>query len=175
MGLTCADGKDQCFSKLKGRWALTPSGAVSSGRWHSCALSCVGNSPQLEYADQWVLDNSSWGGVAPSTCNQGRVVCWGDDRMSQGMSGLQAQGAAQYDDFVSVCAAAAHSCAVRSGGQLHCWGYNGNNRIVMPDVYRGVKWQSVRCKVSAIVSRSALFCPLLSPSVFGTPTGRIQN
>lgn len=100
--------------------------------------------------DQWVLGNSSdlgWGGVLPSTCNQGKVVCWGDDRMSQGMSGLQQQGVYEYDDFISVCAAAAHSCAVRIGGQLHCWGYNGNHRAVVPDAYRAFRWQSVRCKV----------------------------
>ena len=155
-GLSCRgeSGQDNCISRLKGRWALTPSGAVSSGRWHTCAIRCEGNNPALEYTDQWVLGNSTslgWGGVVPSTCTQGRVVCWGDDQMHQGNSGLQAQGLADFNDFISVCSAVAHSCGVRSGGELHCWGYYGNNRAVIPELYNYYKWQSVRCKVGCFL------------------------
>ena len=64
-----------------------------------------------------------------------------------GGAGLRAQVLEHHADYISVCAAAAHSCAVRSGGQLYCWGYNGNNRAVIPEAYSGVKWQAVRCKV----------------------------
>ena len=96
-------------------------------------------------------------------------MCWGDNRLAQGAGGLRALekgSVSEFDDFVSVCAAAAHSCAVRKTGEIHCWGHNGNNRATVPQKLINIKWRGVKCRgastcaltVANAINRSSLYC-----------------
>ena len=167
----------KCHARFMGKFALTEFGGVSAGRRQTCAIKCVssvdaeGNTVyQNQQSDSWTLDNrQGWPEFPPATCTQGRVVCWGDDRLGQGAGGLsklEAGKVAQYDDFVSVCSGAAHSCAVRAGGSLYCWGHDGNLRTKVPQRLLSMKWRGVRCRGAHTcalsfadqVNRSSLEC-----------------
>ena len=129
----------KCHAYFEGKWALTEFGGVDAGRRTTCAIKCVDDQAD-DVLDEFAryhppTSEVNWPKYPPATCSQGRVVCWGDNRLGQGQGGLEKlQGGlvAKYDDFISVCAGAAHSCGVRAQGSLHCWGHDGNNRATVP-------------------------------------------
>lgn len=129
----------KCHAYFEGKWALTEFGGVDAGRRTTCAIKCVDDQAD-DVLDEFAryhppTSEKNWPNYPPATCSQGRVVCWGDNRLGQGQGGLEKlQGGlvAKYDDFISVCAGAAHSCGVRAQGSLHCWGHDGNNRATVP-------------------------------------------
>lgn len=156
-----------CRAEFSGKYALTEFGSVAAGKRQTCAIRCV-DDQAADYVDPYVIDNSRslWPSYPPATCTQGRVLCWGDDRLGQGAGGLKKGQFAQYDDFVSVCAAASHSCAVRREGSLYCWGHDGNNRARVPQQLVNEKWRAVQCRgahtcaITTIdqLNRSSLYC-----------------
>jgi len=157
-----------CQATFAGKWALTEFGGVSAGKRQTCAIKCVDDNA-ADYADPYATTKQKWPEFPPASCVQGRVVCWGDSRLGQGARGLKALQngrVAAFDDFISVCAGAAHSCAVRKGGQLYCWGHDGNNRATVPQRLINKKWRGVKCRgastcaitVANAINRSALYC-----------------
>jgi hypothetical protein len=64
------------------------------------------------------------------------------------------------DDFLSVCAATSHSCAVRETGFIYCWGLNKNNRLTVPTAYATQLWTAVKCK-------GAFSCAMVRPRQVG--------
>ena len=157
-----------CKATFAGKWALTEFGGVSAGKRHTCAIKCV-DDKAADYTDPYATARQKWPEFPPATCVQGKLVCWGDNRLAQGAGGLRALekgSVSEFDDFVSVCAAAAHSCAVRKTGTIHCWGHNGNNRATVPQQLINMKWRGVKCRgastcaltVANAINRSSLYC-----------------
>jgi len=156
-----------CQSEFSGKYALTDFGGVAAGKRQTCAIKCV-DDQAAAYTDPYSVENERklWPSFPPATCTQGRVLCWGDNRLGQGAGGLTAKNLQEYNDFVSVCAAAAHSCAVRDEGSLYCWGHDGNKRTQIPQQLVNERWRAVRCRgahtcaltVMDQLNRSALYC-----------------
>ena len=156
----------QCISRFKGKFALTEYGGVSAGKRQTCAIKCV-NDQAADYTDPWAVNNNQqWPEYPPATCAQGKVVCWGDDRLGQGAGGLAKLQLGEIDDFISVCAGASHSCAVRKEGSIYCWGHDGNLRTRVPQRLINRQWRGVRCRgahtcaITMInqINRSSLEC-----------------
>ncbi|EKX40581.1 hypothetical protein GUITHDRAFT_164639 [Guillardia theta CCMP2712] len=167
-GITCQgqSQSDNCIVRLEGTWALTETGGVSAGRQHTCAIMCTPTSPKA--VDSFTVVGAPyampWPSSPPETCTQGVVKCWGDDTFYQAQKGVdELFKNEQYDDFISVCTATAHSCAVRREGSLYCWGYDGNTRTTIPAAYAAQKWIAVRCK-------GAHTCGLTTPNAIGRST-----
>jgi alpha-tubulin suppressor-like RCC1 family protein len=80
---------------------VAPAGPLSSGAFHSCALRA-----------------------------DGTVACWGiprDGRLGEGtLSGVSPAPrlVGGLDDATAVASGDAHTCAIRAGGAVSCWGEN---------------------------------------------------
>jgi hypothetical protein len=84
---------------------------------------------------------SNWKTVAlgaSHTCGikpAGTLWCWGDNGVGQvgnGDSGSDVTLPTQIGagtDWASVAASVDHSCAIKTGGQLYCWGYNNLGQL----------------------------------------------
>ena len=65
----------------------------------------------------------------------GRVQCWGSNRVGQSGDGTQTQGLSPSyvsgleSGVRSVTAGWMHTCAVTTGGGAKCWGYKGNGQL----------------------------------------------
>ena len=136
---------------------------VTAGHWHTCALrssgevSCWGRNSdgQLGNDDMGVdsyvpvpvtgiSDAVSVSANGEHTCAAhatGEVSCWGDNwqgELGNGESGSGAQSAVPVRvsgvaDAVAVASGYDHTCALREGGKVSCWGHNefgqiGNDR-----------------------------------------------
>jgi len=148
------DRKDGCVAKYAGKWALTEFGGLSAGKTHTCGIRCAADTPREFLYEDGACQNGSlpcsFASGPPTTCVQGELVCWGGDRFGQisGMAEalgpeLSQPGAVQ--DWISVCAASAHTCAVRAEGSIYCWGHNGNNRLRVPQAFQAKLWKGVKC------------------------------
>ena len=136
---------------------------VTAGHWHTCALrssgevSCWGRNSdgQLGNDDMGIdsyvpvpvtgiSDAVSVSANGEHTCAvhaTGEVSCWGDNwqgELGNGESGSGAQSAVPVRvsgvaDAVAVASGYDHTCALREGGKVSCWGHNefgqiGNDR-----------------------------------------------
>jgi len=85
--ITCEDEFDKCVAKFKGKWALREFGGVQAGKTHTCGIKCADNPPRdIMYQDIFCQNGSkpcSFPEPIPSTCTQGKVVCWGGDDFEQ--------------------------------------------------------------------------------------------
>jgi alpha-tubulin suppressor-like RCC1 family protein len=84
-----------------------PFAAVVAGGDHTCAITA---------------DRSLW--------------CWGDDSDGQVGDGAELGGAhpvpvrvGAASDWLSVSAGPTHTCGVRAGGSLYCWGHNDDGEL----------------------------------------------
>lgn len=67
----------------------------------------------------------------------GHIVCWGDDVYGQLGDGTQGRGNIRdvpvsvvgVQDATQVAAGGLTTCALRSGGRVACWGYNGSGTV----------------------------------------------
>ena len=65
----------------------------------------------------------------------GAAVCWGDGRwgrLGDGSTGerhVPTQVLGLESGVVGICAGAAHSCAIQTGGKVLCWGASGSNPL----------------------------------------------
>ena len=142
---------------------------VTAGHWHTCALrssgevSCWGRNSdgQLGNDDMGVdsyvpvpvtgiSDAVSVSANGEHTCAAhatGEVSCWGDNwqgELGNGESGSGAQSAVPVRvsgvaDAVAVASGYDHTCALREGGKVSCWGHNefgqiGNDRDFITEV-----------------------------------------
>ena len=142
---------------------------VSAGHWHTCALrstgevSCWGRNHdgQLGNDDMGVdsavpvsvrgiSDAVSISANGEHTCAvhaTGEVSCWGDNwegELGNGESGPNIQSAVPVkvsgvSDAVAVASGFDHTCALREGGKVSCWGSNefaqiGNGRDFITEV-----------------------------------------
>ena len=134
--------------------------AVAAGGGHSCALreggtvSCWGDNWSGQLGDGTggadgdfslvpvgVMGISDAVAVAAGGAHScalregGTVSCWGDNSSGQlgdGNSGdfsLVPVGVAGISDAVAVVAGSVHSCALREGGTISCWGHNGVGQL----------------------------------------------
>jgi hypothetical protein len=77
-----------------------------------------------------VAEVAAGGGHTCARKLTGQVVCWGANDFGQlgdgnsGSSRSQPRDVAEVSDAVSIAAGEEHTCAVRRGGQLACWGEN---------------------------------------------------
>lgn len=144
-------------SAARDRWR-----SVSLGVSHTCgirdddSLWCFGQAyygaladPNLPSSAAQSVPNrarGSWTKVAAGnlhTCaisGEGRLRCWGynasgelgDGTTSGSAIGVDVGGAAAR--WVDLVAGADHNCAVRTSGELYCWGDNTHGQIPNPDV-----------------------------------------
>ena len=127
---------------------------VAVGARNACAIStskalwCWGNSTfgqtgtgNNENVPTRVGAFSDWTSVdigASHVCgvNGGKLYCWGYNRLGQ--LGLGASDTAERSvptqvgsatDWVSVSTGSSHTCGIRAGGGLYCWGSNGSGQL----------------------------------------------
>ncbi|GAP12732.1 regulator of chromosome condensation (RCC1) repeat [Longilinea arvoryzae] len=102
-----------------------PSGEVSSGLGHACAIlpnggvQCWGSNSNGQAENQTGPYTQISAG-AMHTCAltpSGAVDCWGDNEFGQ------AEG--QSGPYVQVSSSFAHTCGLTREGAVHCWGMNG--------------------------------------------------
>ncbi len=147
--------------------------AVASGSYHACGLKpdgtaqCWGrNWPggirgdnQLDVPtndDDTAISFASLDSNVAHTCgiraDNGRVVCWGDDRYGQSSGqSPRPSGDLSYDlsdkTFTQVAVAHDHTCGIlkdgSEAGQIKCWGYNQVNRITVPAAYTAMTFRAV--------------------------------
>jgi alpha-tubulin suppressor-like RCC1 family protein len=131
--------------------------SVSSGFWHTCAVTSAGAAQcwgENEYGQLGIgsTTNSavpvtvaglSSGVVAVSaggdhTCaltSAGAVVCWGLNYLGQLGDGSTTDSAVPVkvaglpSSAVAISARGSHTCAVLAGGEIACWGDNGNGQL----------------------------------------------
>lgn len=86
-GIICENEFDTCVAKFKGKWALREYGGVQAGKTHTCGIKCPDDPPRdTMYDDIFCLNGSlpcSFPQNPPSTCTQGKIVCWGGDAFEQ--------------------------------------------------------------------------------------------
>lgn len=111
-------------------------------------------------------------GIKPT----GTLWCWGDNGVGQvgnGASGSDVTLPTQIGsatDWASVAASADHSCAIKTGGTLYCWGYNNlgqlgtgdtNQSLAPIQVGTDTDWQQVALFGShscALKTGGGLYC-----------------
>ena len=136
-------------------FGITDATAITAGDSHSCALrrdgtiSCWGGG-QLGNGTNWnssvpvqvegIADATAiaaGGGHSCALRRGGTISCWGDNfrgRLGNGQSGnnagslipVQVEGIA---DATAIAAGGGHSCALRRGGTISCWGANWDGRL----------------------------------------------
>ena len=130
--------------------------AIAAGGLHSCALreggtvSCWGNNRDGQLGDGTEDDSSvpvqvanitdataiAAGGLHSCALREGGTVsCWGvsgsgqlGDGTAGGVSLVPVQ-VANITDATAIATGHSHSCALREGGTISCWGYNERGRL----------------------------------------------
>jgi len=134
-------------------------GALFTGEYHSCAIdgstlhmSCWGNNSDGQLGNNTFDPTSSpvavasshlWiGGAAGSyhTCaiaSDHTLYCWGNNRRGQLGNGDETRMAmatptqvGSDTDWTAVAAGQYHTCGLRNGGQLYCWGSNDDGALL---------------------------------------------
>jgi alpha-tubulin suppressor-like RCC1 family protein len=136
---------------------LSDATSVTAGRWHTCAVRSTGavvcwGSGQFGHLGNGGFDNSavpvpvsglfdaeSLGAGWDHTCAvraTGDVVCWGSNSNGQLGNGStdfngipQPVAAAGLAGATAVVGGAFHTCALRSGGDVACWGDGSDNQL----------------------------------------------
>jgi alpha-tubulin suppressor-like RCC1 family protein len=110
---TCAisDGLVMC-------WGDNSSGQVGAGDF---------DSPVPQFVSQlggYKVDEIVAGGTASCVLRNGQAMCWGNQY--GGPMAVVAQG---YSDVVHVALGSLHTCVLRSGGEVDCWGSNYEGQL----------------------------------------------
>jgi alpha-tubulin suppressor-like RCC1 family protein len=131
---------------------LTPTGEVSAGSYHTCALSwvngvrCWGQNLYGQLGDGTSVDRAvprdvvglatgvtavaAGGGHSCALTSGGGVKCWGSNAYGQLGDGTTTSRMTPVDvsglvsGVVAISAGGAHTCALLSGGTIKCWGRN---------------------------------------------------
>lgn len=99
------------------------------------------------------------------------LYCWGDNRLDQG-GGAPDPGKFAHKlagPFGSVCAGEHHGCALRTTGELLCWGSNRSGQLGLgdgtkrtgPTAIAGLRFRALSCggdSSCAIDAKGALYC-----------------
>ncbi len=122
-----ADGRIFC-------WGNNERGACAQDP----AIDLVPTPTAIDDASDWIQVTAG-GFHACGIKRDGRLFCWGDnvdgslgvgdsaDRSSPTQTGCRAGGC--FDDWIQVSAGDFHTCAIRSGGELWCWGGALNGQL----------------------------------------------
>jgi alpha-tubulin suppressor-like RCC1 family protein len=171
--------------------------AVAAGYVQTCAIDTmdklwcwssvnidglVGAGDTMPHAMPTPIGADTWKTITAgqnTTCGvkmDGTLWCWGQDwsygLLGDGMTNVLASAPQQvmgFNDWESVAVGYLHSCALRGGGLLYCWGQSGNGSIGdggFGDVYAPEKigtdtgWSSVTVGVqqSCAIRASKLYC-----------------
>lgn len=137
-----AGSQRTCATKVTGRlycWGSDDRGGLGNGgsnRSRRAPVEVAGG------ATNWSSVQVGGGHVCALTTT-GHLYCWGDDDFgalgdnpSIGARSTPTQVAANRADWssVSVGAAARHTCAIRTTGNLYCWGYDEVGQLGLGDV-----------------------------------------
>jgi alpha-tubulin suppressor-like RCC1 family protein len=75
------------------------------------------------------------GGMHTCAISDGRMFCWGTNRHGEAGDGSTVADArlparvGEASDWTHVAAGRMHSCGLRAGGSLWCWGWNGSGQL----------------------------------------------
>ena len=130
---TCNASDDDCDGAVDEGFDLLTDPQSCGSCGHACR---VGVSCSEGVCADEVLTDLSAGGLHTCVLRQdGAVFCWGDNDVGQIGDGSRWTRRAQpsrvvdLDDAVDVGAGRSHACAVRSGGEVRCWGRNYEHQL----------------------------------------------
>jgi alpha-tubulin suppressor-like RCC1 family protein len=141
------------------RWEPTQVGTLdgwtrsATGYYHSCgirdgAMFCWGangwgalgtdggsSDVPVPVAAGTAFQEVAAGGMHTCAISDGRMFCWGTNRHGEAGDGSTVADArlparvGEASDWTGVAAGRMHSCGLRAGGSLWCWGWNGSGQL----------------------------------------------
>src|SRR5439155_11700836 len=155
-----ADGKVWC-------WGANDLGQLGVKTTTTCALDATTNvacsKTPVEITDlSDVVELSAGAGHKCARTSEGLVTCWGDNRWGQlgfGKSDVVTAGVkkkvlvsldAPLDGVLSVAAGALHTCVLRDGGSVFCWGRDDHDELGAPPPGSGAVGCADPCSTLAI-------------------------
>lgn len=131
---TIAGGSHSCAVRTGGElrcWGENGEGQIGDGTTDDATLPTAISAPPQSVASAVAGDTHTCG-----IASGGSVHCWGQNDVGQlglGFTGFRSEIPLQVNGLTSgvssISTSFAHNCVVRSGGNVVCWGLNGNGQL----------------------------------------------